>query len=100
MCSTVSMEATSPTSAEKNLRPRIDVLLLRKRRQEIRRELWERRCRNELLPWCIEALEPAGLLPAKHHRLIISELEKVISGQCKRLMLFAPPGSAKSTYVT
>lgn len=60
---------------------------------------WQVMCRTEFLPWCIEALDPFGLEPARHHRLIIAELEKVIRGECTRLMLFAPPGSAKSTYV-
>lgn len=39
-----------------------------------------------------------GYQPAKHHRLIISKLEAVERGEIKRLMVFMPPGSAKSTY--
>ena len=38
--------------------------------------------------------------PARHHRLIIDKLEKVSRGEIKRLMLFLPPGSAKSTYAS
>jgi predicted phage terminase large subunit-like protein len=38
--------------------------------------------------------------PARHHRLLIDRLEKVAAGEIKRLMLFLPPGSAKSTYAS
>jgi len=34
----------------------------------------------------------------EHHRLINNALMDVDSGECPRLMLFMPPGSAKSTY--
>lgn len=39
-----------------------------------------------------------GFSPARHHRLIIEKLEAVERGEIKRLMVFMPPGSAKSTY--
>lgn len=42
----------------------------------------------------------AGYEPAAHHRLIIAELERVARGENDRLMLFLPPGSAKSTYAS
>ncbi len=35
---------------------------------------------------------------AAHHKLLMSELERVESGETQRLMVFMPPGSAKSTY--
>jgi predicted phage terminase large subunit-like protein len=38
--------------------------------------------------------------PAEHHSLIISKLEAVERGEIKRLMLFLPPGAAKSTYAS
>lgn len=38
--------------------------------------------------------------PASHHKLIIEKLDQVAKGQIKRLMLFLPPGSAKSTYTS
>jgi predicted phage terminase large subunit-like protein len=38
--------------------------------------------------------------PAAHHQLIIAKLEAVARGEIKRLMLFLPPGSAKSTYAS
>jgi predicted phage terminase large subunit-like protein len=39
-----------------------------------------------------------GIVPARHHRLLIEKLEAVERGEIKRLMIFMPPGSAKSTY--
>jgi hypothetical protein len=39
-----------------------------------------------------------GFEPAKHHRLLIEKLEAVARGEIRRLMVFMPPGSAKSTY--
>jgi len=39
--------------------------------------------------------EPA---PAKHHLLLIERLQKVADGKTKRLMVFMPPGAAKSYY--
>ena len=36
--------------------------------------------------------------PARHHELIIDRLDQVNKGEIKRLMLFLPPGTAKSTY--
>lgn len=39
--------------------------------------------------------EPA---PVRHHKLLIETLQRVADGDLKRLMIFMPPGSAKSTY--
>jgi hypothetical protein len=39
-----------------------------------------------------------GLEPARHHRLLIEELQAVERGEIQRLMVLMPPGSAKSTY--
>ena len=36
--------------------------------------------------------------PARHHALIISKLEDLEAGRIERLLILAPPGSAKSTY--
>lgn len=41
-----------------------------------------------------------GFEPAAHHRLIIEELEAIARGENDNLLIFAPPGSAKSTYVS
>lgn len=40
------------------------------------------------------------IVPAEHHRLLIAELEAVERGDTPRLMIFMPPGSAKSTYAS
>jgi predicted phage terminase large subunit-like protein len=39
-----------------------------------------------------------GLVPARHHELLINRLQDVADRQCDRLMVQMPPGSAKSTY--
>ena len=41
-----------------------------------------------------------GFEPAAHHQLIISEIEAFLESEDDVLLLFAPPGSAKSTYVS
>jgi predicted phage terminase large subunit-like protein len=38
------------------------------------------------------------MVPARHHRLLIDKLQAVSEGRLKRLMVFMPPGYAKSTY--
>lgn len=38
--------------------------------------------------------------PATHHELILEKLQAVAHGKIKRLMIFMPPGSAKSTYAS
>jgi predicted phage terminase large subunit-like protein len=48
----------------------------------------------------IEYARLQGFEPAAHHRLIIKELEAVSRGDTDNLLIFAPPGSAKSTYVS
>lgn len=61
------------------------------------RTLLERKkIRRDLAEWC----RVNGFIPASHHKLIIRELEAVASGDCKRLAIFLPPGSAKSTYAS
>jgi hypothetical protein len=66
----------------------------------LKSEAWRRRCQSSLLAWSTECVHDYGFAPARHHRLIIEHLEKVISGEIDRLMIFAPPGSAKSTYTS
>lgn len=39
-----------------------------------------------------------GFQPAKHHRLMCEKLDQVEKGQIQKLMMFLPPGAAKSTY--
>jgi hypothetical protein len=54
------------------------------------------RIRNSLTEWALAA----GFTPAKHHRLLLKELEAVSQGRSDRLMVLMPPGSAKSTYAS
>jgi predicted phage terminase large subunit-like protein len=67
---------------------------------ELEQERWRRKCRSSFLPFCVEALSARSESPALHHRLICRELEAVARGRCKRLMILAPPGSAKTTYTS
>lgn len=61
------------------------------------RELLRRRAIRRSLPeWVAEN----GFIPARHHKLMLEKLAKVASGETKRLALFLPPGSAKSTYAS
>lgn len=58
-----------------------------------------------LLDWARHVMEPLGQSPATHHRLMISELDRLAepdaeAGRHDRLMLLMPPGSAKSTYAS
>jgi len=43
------------------------------------------------------AIEP---FPAEHHKKIIEKLDQVANGVLERLMIFMPPGYAKSTYAS
>ena len=47
-----------------------------------------------------EAFTPIREPQALHHRLLNHALEKVEAGEITRLMVFMPPGSAKSTYAS
>jgi hypothetical protein len=49
-----------------------------------------------LTEWC----RHCGFEPALHHQLIIRELEALERGEFDRLVVSAPPGSAKTTYVS
>jgi predicted phage terminase large subunit-like protein len=41
-----------------------------------------------------------SIVPAAHHRLLIEHLEAVERGDINKLMVWMPPGSAKSTYTS
>lgn len=65
--------------------------------EKLKKILMDRACaRNNFIEFCsyIAPHEP----PALHHRLLCNALEKVAEGKIMRLMVFMPPGSAKSTY--
>ncbi|CAL8974459.1 hypothetical protein RHODGE_RHODGE_03316 [Rhodoplanes serenus] len=55
-----------------------------------------RRAKTSFAAWC----RLHGCEPAAHHRLLIQRLEAVERGEITRLMVFMPPGSAKSTYAS
>jgi predicted phage terminase large subunit-like protein len=65
--------------------------------QEAAAEILRRRQARVSLQSYIDYLD-TGFAPARHHRLLIEKLEAVERGEIKRLMVFMPPGSAKSTY--
>lgn len=54
---------------------------------------WARRRLDRFVPYMDDALQPAH-----HHRLLIDALHKVERGELQRLMVFWPPGHAKSKY--
>lgn len=44
--------------------------------------------------------QPIETIAAAHHVLLMDTLDKVLAGEIKNLMVFMPPGSAKSTYAS
>ena len=56
--------------------------------------------RSSLLGWSTEVLVSSGFAPARHHRFLIHELDRITRGEIDRLMVLMPPGSAKSTYTS
>src|SRR5262252_2865507 len=52
--------------------------------------------RSDLTEWC----KSQGYIPARHHKLLIANLEALARGDIPRLAIFMPPGSAKSTYAS
>lgn len=58
-------------------------------------------CRTSLIPWSIEAQRFEGFVPAKHHAWLMQNvLQRVISGDLRRVMINMPPGSAKTRYTS
>jgi predicted phage terminase large subunit-like protein len=62
-------------------------------------ELLKRRAAKKSLASFIEYLG-LSIVPAAHHRLLINHLEAVERGDIDKLMVWMPPGSAKSTYTS
>jgi predicted phage terminase large subunit-like protein len=61
------------------------------------RELLQRRTiRSSIAAWA----RHRGFEPARHHQLIIDEITAFLESKDEVLLLFAPPGSAKSTYIS
>jgi predicted phage terminase large subunit-like protein len=52
------------------------------------------------MEWAEVATRGYGQKLAKHHRLLVDELEALSRGDTDRLMVQMPPGSAKSTYTS
>jgi predicted phage terminase large subunit-like protein len=67
--------------------------------QEAAQELLKRRSAKASLTAFIEYLD-LGFRPAQHHKLLIEHLEAVERREIERLMVWMPPGSAKSTYTS
>src|ERR1051326_2247560 len=59
-------------------------------------ELKRRSIRNSLTVWA----RYNEFEPAPHHQLLIRQIEALLQSDDEVLLLFAPPGSAKSTYVS
>jgi predicted phage terminase large subunit-like protein len=53
-----------------------------------------------LLDWAVHVLKVSDQTPAKHHRLLLQELEALSEGRIDRLLVHMPPGSAKSTFAS
>jgi len=62
-------------------------------------ELWDRRQARQSLTKFIDYLGVTQK-PSRHHQLLIDNLEAVTRGDIPRLMVWMPPGSAKSTYTS
>ncbi len=77
-----------------------DDLTLQRRLLHIRQQQWRQFCCENFLAFATEALQPFGQKPARHHRRMCAELEAVARGEVRRLIILAPPGSAKTTYAS
>lgn len=84
-----------------------DPSLIARGAEEFVLRLQARKSLAAYVPYCMEG--PDGpLIPALHHRVICDNLDRVIEGvidptsprACKRLIIAAPPGHAKSTYTS
>ena len=66
--------------------------------QEAAKELLNRKAsRSRLGAFCQRI---GNVIPARHHKFLIEKLEDVEESRIKRLMIFMPPGHAKSTYTS
>lgn len=67
--------------------------------QEAAQELLNRRkARRTLVDFC-RYIVPEEL-PALHHEFICNACDDIVEGRLRRLMIFLPPGSAKSSYAS
>lgn len=79
---------------------------LKLKRDAAKEILHRRSCRSNLEYFAQSAIKDftmPGLqdfVPAAHHKLLLSKLADVASGKIKKLAVFMPPGSAKSSYAS
>ena len=71
--------------------------------EALREEQFRRRCKGDLAAFArhaVKGLVPPDVdpTPGRHQELLLHRLSQVASGQIRRLLVFMPPGSAKSTY--
>lgn len=66
--------------------------------QEAAKELLARRAARASFLGFARYMQPEDQQPQAHHILLCDALDKVERGEIDRLMVFMPPGSAKSTY--
>ena len=67
-----------------------------KRADAAREVLARRAIRGSLIEWG----RHKGFEAAPHHRLICEEIDEFLASDDEVLLLFAPPGSAKSTWLS
>ena len=67
--------------------------------QQAAQELLKRRTAKKSLASFIDYIG-LSIVPAQHHKLLIDHLEAVERGELDKLMVWMPPGSAKSTYTS
>jgi predicted phage terminase large subunit-like protein len=95
-----SLSASRPSPLESLSQEHLSLLASDPQLAELVLEERRRRVRRSYTDLCTEVLSSVSQTPAAHHRLIIKKLEQISSGKIDRLAIFAPPGSAKSTYAT
>lgn len=66
----------------------------------MQREWWARKARGSYVDFCRHPELFGDEIPQAHHELICAKLQDVDAGRLKRLMIFMPPGAAKSTYTS
>ena len=65
---------------------------------ELQRAWWARESNELYLNFCRHPDLFGDETPQLHHELICQKIQEVDAGRLKRLMIFMPPGAAKSTY--
>lgn len=58
------------------------------------------RLRGSFHFFCVQALREEGYTPQRHHRVLIRALQETADTPDGRLMVWMPPGSAKSTFAS